>query len=82
MFQIFPKGNEIKYKMTTNSGKFVYLQVKVDPATDWIEICALLSARADLISNQIELDWFTCYLLSIKVRVYRKNEFLAEFREW
>ena len=82
MFQIFPKGNEIKYKMTTNSGKFVYLQVKVDPATDWIEICALLSGRADLISNQIELDWFTCYLLSIKVRVYRKNEFLAEFREW
>ena len=48
-----------KYKMTTKSGKFVYLQavIMIDPATDMIEIHAVPSARADLVANQVELAW-------------------------
>ena len=39
--------------MTTYNAKIVYLQAvtMIDPATDWIEICTLSSAYADLVSN-------------------------------
>ena len=50
----------------------------IDPATGWREIPTVLSARADLIYNQVELVWSTCYPLPIKAIVDRGNEFLAE----
>ena len=82
-FQIVPKGDEKKYKMTTKSGKSIYLQAvtMIDPATGWIEIRTVPSARADLVANQVELAWLTRYPLPNKVIVDRGNEFLAEFRE-
>ena len=65
--QIVPKGDEKKYKMTTKSGKSVYLQAvtMIDPATDWIEIRTVPSARADLIANQVELVETSCMSLSL-----------------
>ena len=39
-----------------------------------------MSARADLVANQVELAWFMCFPLPNKVIVDRGNEFLAEFR--
>ena len=53
----------------------------IDLATDWIEIRAVPSARADLVANQVELAWITRYPLLNKVIMDRENEFLAEFRE-
>ena len=53
----------------------------IDPATGWIEIHTVLSARADLVAYQVELDWLTHYSLPSKVIVDSGNEFLAEFRE-
>ena len=43
--------------MNTKSGRFVYLQAvtMIDPATGWIEIRTVPTARIDLVSNQIEL---------------------------
>ena len=38
------------------------------------------SAREDLVSNLVELTWFTRYPLPIKVIVDRGNKFLAEFK--
>ena len=69
--------------MITKSGKSVYLQAvtMIDPATGWIEIRTVPSARADLVANQVELAWLTRYPLPNKVIVDRGNEFLAEFRE-
>ena len=82
-FQIPSKGDEKKYKMTTKSGKSVYLQAvtMIDPATGWIEIRTVPSARADLVANQVELAWLTRYPIPNKVIMDRGNEFLAEFRE-
>ena len=56
-FQIEPKGDEKKYKMTTKSGRSVYLQAvtMIDPATGWIELCTIPSAQADFVANQVEL---------------------------
>ena len=31
----------------------------IDPATGWVEIRAVSSARADLVANQVELAWLT-----------------------
>ena len=69
--------------MTTKSGKSFYLQAvtMINPATGWIEIRTVPSARADLVANQVELAWLTRYPLPNKVIVDRGNEFLAEFRE-
>ena len=69
--------------MTTKSGKSVYLQAvtMIDPATGWIEIRTVPSARADLVANQVELAWLTRYPIPNKVIMDRGNEFLAEFRE-
>ena len=69
--------------MTTKSGKSVYLQAvtMIDPATGWIEIHTVPSARADLVANQVELGWLTHYPLPNKVIADRGNEFLAVFRE-
>ena len=69
--------------MTTKSGRSVYLQTVtiIDPATGWIEICAVPSSRSVLVDNQVELAWLTRYPLPNKQIVDRGNEFLAEFRE-
>ena len=47
--------------MTTKSGISVYLQAitMIDPATGWVEIHAVPSARADVVANQVELAWLT-----------------------
>ena len=81
--RIVPKGDEKKYKMTTKSWKSVYLQAvtMIHPATGWIEIRTVPSARADLVANQVELAWLTHYSLPNKVIVDRGNEFLAKFSE-
>ena len=31
----------------------------VDPATGWVEIYSVPEARADLVANQVEIDWLT-----------------------
>ena len=69
--------------MTTKSGRSVNLQAvtMIGPATSWIEICTIPSARADLVANQVELAWLTHYSLPNTVIVDRGNEFLVEFRE-
>ena len=68
--------------MTTKNGKTVYLQAvtMIDPATGCIEICTVLSAREDLVSNIVELAWLTRYPLPSKVIVDRGDEFLADFK--
>ena len=68
--------------MTTKNGKTVYLQAvtMIDSATGWIKVCLVTSARADLVSNIVELAWLTRYPLPSKVIVDRGNEFLAEFK--
>ena len=69
--------------MTTNSGKSGYLQAvtMIDLATGWIEIRTVPSVWADLVSNQVELAWLTCYPLPNKVIVDKRNEFLAKLSE-
>ena len=69
--------------MKTKNGSTVYLQAitMIDPATGWVEIRAVPSARADLVANQVELTWLTRYPLPEKVILDRGNEFLAEFKE-
>ena len=64
------------------SARSVYLQAvtMIDPATCWIEICTVPSARADLIANKVQLAWLTYYPLPNKVIVDRGNLFLAKFR--
>ena len=51
-FQILPKGDEKKQKMATKSAKSFYFQTVtvIDPATGWIEIRTVTSARADLVA--------------------------------
>jgi len=68
--------------MTIKSGKKVYLQtlMMIDPATGWVEICALLGAHADYVSNQVELAWLTRYPQPTKIILDRGNKFLAEFK--
>ena len=68
--------------MTTKNGKIVNLQAvtMINPATGWIEIRTVPSARADLVSNIVELAWLTGYPLPSKVIVDHGNEFLAEFK--
>ena len=43
------KGGRNEYKMKTQNGDMVFLQAvtMIDPATGWIEIKAVPSARAD-----------------------------------
>ena len=50
----------------------------IDPATGWVEIRTVPSARADLVANQVELAWLTRYPLPSKVIVDRGKEFFAE----
>ena len=52
----------------------------IDPATGWVEIRAVPSARADLVANQVELAWLTRYPLPSKVIVDRGREFFKEFK--
>ena len=69
--------------MTIKNRKTVYLKAvtMIDAATGWIEICTVPSARADLVSNIVELPWLTRrYPLPSKVIVDCGNEFIAEFK--
>ena len=68
--------------MTTKNRKTVYLQAVtiIDPATGWIEIHTVPSARADLVSNIVELAWLTRYPLPSKVIIDCGNKFLVEFK--
>ena len=79
--QILPKGDEKKYKMSTKSGKSVYLQAvaMIGPVTGCKEIRTVPSALADFVANQVELAWLMCYPLPYKEKVDRVNEFLAKF---
>ena len=69
--------------MKTKDGNMVYVQAitMIDPATGWVEIRAMPSARVDLVANQVELAWLTGYPLPEKVILDRGNAFLAEFKE-
>ena len=73
-----------KYRMTSNEEgrkyaikdykvKDVYLQTitMIDPATSWIEICSVPEARADLVTNQVDLAWLSIYPLPNKITVDR-----------
>ena len=58
----------------------------IEPAMIWIEIFTVPSACTDLISNQVELAWLTCYplhskIIISKVIVDRGNKYLAKSRE-
>ena len=53
----------------------------IDPATCWIEIRTVQSARADLVANQVELAWSTRHPLPSKLILDKGNEFLPKFRE-
>ena len=67
--------------MTTETGRVVYLQAvtMIDPATGWVEIRAVRSARADYVAQQVELGWLARYPLPETVILDRGNEFLAKF---
>ena len=52
----------------------------IDTATGWIKIRTVSSARADLVSNMVELAWLIRYPLNSKVKVDRETEFLAKFK--
>ena len=52
----------------------------IDPATGWIKIHEVPSARLDLVSHQVELAWLTRYPLPSKVIVDRGNIFQVEFK--
>ena len=69
--------------MTTDLRGSVYLKTvtMIDPATGWREICTVVSARANLVANQVELSWLTRYPLPNKVVMDRGNEFLAKLRD-
>ena len=68
--------------MTTKNGKTIYLQTvtMINPASGLIEICMVLSACADLVSNIVDLTRLTRYPLPSKVIVDCGNKFLAEFK--
>ena len=68
--------------MKCKKDKDVYLQAitMIDPATGWIEIRQVPEARADLVSNQVELAWLTRYPLTNKITLDRGEEFLAKFK--
>ena len=57
--------------MTTKNGKTVYLQavIMIDPATGWIELYTVPSARAYLVSNIVEIVWLTRYSLPSNIIV-------------
>ena len=81
-YQFSPKGGGKEYQLETQKGHSVYLQAvtMIDPATGWVEIRAVPSARADLVANQVELAWLTRYPLPSKVIVDRGREFFKEFK--
>ena len=60
--------------MTTKSEESIYLQkvTMIDLDTGWIEIRVVPSARANLVSNQVELAWLTHYPLPSKVAKFRE----------
>ena len=60
----------------------MYLQAAtiIDPATDWVEIRVVPSARADLVAQQLELGLLTRYPLPETVILDRGNDFLAKFK--
>ena len=56
-----PKKGGSKYAMKVKKKNNVYLQTvtMIEPSIGWIDICALLEARTDLVANQIEFAWLT-----------------------
>ena len=81
-YKFTAKEDRKRYKMTTDKGRTVHLRAvtMIDPATGWIEIRTVDSARADLVANQVELAWLTRYPLPTKVVLDRGKEFLKEFK--
>ena len=81
-YQFSPKGGGKEYTLNTKKGHSVYLQAvtMIDPATGWVEIRTVPSARADLVANQVELAWLTRYPLPSKVIVDRGKEFFVELK--
>ena len=68
--------------MTTEKGSTVFLQAvtMIDSATGWVEIRASPSARADLVTQQVELGWLTRYPLPETIILDRSNEFFDEIK--
>ena len=51
----------------------------IDPATNWFEIAAVKTKRADIVANVIEQTWLCRYPWPQTVITDRGTEFLAEF---
>ena len=68
-----------KYAIKGKKNKDVYLHAitMIHPTTDWIEICSVIEATADLVPNQIELDWLNRFHLPNKITIDRGKELLA-----
>ena len=68
--------------MKGKKDKDVYLReiTMIDPSICWIEIRSVPEARADLVTNQVELAWLTRYPLPNQITVDRGKEFLAELK--
>ena len=81
-YRMTPKKRVRKYAMKDKKDKDVYLQTitMIDPATNWIDICSVPEAKADLVANQVKLAWLTRYPLPNKITVERVKELLAEFK--
>ena len=77
-----PKKECRKYAMKGKKDKHVYLEVSsmMYPATSQIEICAVPEVRASLTANQVELAWFTRYLLPNLILEDRGIKILTEFK--
>ena len=72
-YQFTSKGGGKKHKSTAKSGKSIYLQTvnMSDPVMGWIQVPTVPVTQADLVSNQVELTWLTCYPLPSKMMVDR-----------
>ena len=72
-YRMTPNKGGIKHTMKGKKDKDFYIQAITirDPATGWIEIRSVPEARAVLVSNQVELAWFSKYHLSNKIMVDR-----------
>ena len=68
-----PDKGSRNYTMKCKKDKDAYLQAitMIDPVMGWIEILSVPEARADLVTNQVELAWLTRYPLPNKITVDR-----------
>ena len=62
-YRMTPNKGCKKYTMKGKKDKDVYLQAitMIDPATNWIEIRSVPEARADVVTNLVELFLFTIF---------------------